>query len=77
MAKRSAHFKLAKDLVAGDRAQVVQASKILLATVVAAVPSVQVVRRNVILVTYRTPEGRDLHRQYYEGTTVQLVPEVS
>jgi hypothetical protein len=67
-------MKLAKDLVAGDRIMVTAKNRNRQdeVTVLAVVPSVQTIRRNVLLVTLRTADGTDLHRTMEEFRTVRL-----
>jgi hypothetical protein len=62
-------LKLAKDLEPGDRAMIDRGQVV---TVLALVPSVQTVRRNVVLVTFRGEDGREIHRIYHEGSTMKM-----
>jgi copper(I)-binding protein len=62
-------LKLVKDLEPGDRAMI-DAGQVV--TVLALVPSVQTVRRKVVLVTFRGEDGREIHRTYNEGSTMKM-----
>ena len=64
-------LKLVKDLLPGDcvlidRNQVV--------TVKAVVPSVQNIRKKVILATFKDQNNREIHRTYLENSTVRIQP---
>ena len=66
-------LKQAKDLAPGDR---IAGKGLGIFTVLSVAPSVQVVRRPVILVTVRTQSGRVLHRTYgaYSSVALDLSP---
>lgn len=66
-----APVKLASELVPGDRTVIAHGQ---IMTVLAIVPSVQTVRRKVVLVTFRDEAGRDVHRTYPEGSTMKMQP---
>jgi hypothetical protein len=68
-----ARLKLAKDLTPGDRALIgVKPRETEAVAVLAVVPSVQTIRRKVVLVTFRTTDGRDFHRTYSEHSAVRM-----
>lgn len=65
-------LKLAKDLVPGDRVLVSgRPNTSVPMTVLAVVPSVQTIRRKVLLVTLRDKDGHDCHRTFAEQSTIR------
>lgn len=65
---RGQREKLARDLVEGDK--LVRDEKI--GVVLAIVPSVQIVKKPVLILTVQMPNGRDVHVTYSENSTVTV-----
>lgn len=69
-------LKLAGELQVGDVSEITaqRDHRPEQVTVVGIEPSVQIIRRPVVIVTYRRANGQTLHRQYVAGTTLKIYP---
>jgi hypothetical protein len=68
-----AAHRLARDLKSGDRILVnVNKYVPVIGEVISVEPAVRIVKRRMVLVTIRTPDGQEIQRRYGEHFTIPL-----